>query len=349
MDALASGAELTAGRAREAHGSLDDPGDDGPRARGSVYQHACWTRGERARWVAHGSFNGRARRRPARPRPQNPGVVRVRERDGEETASGPRASRAAAVVAPNDAAYVFGGSTRRNETGAAAAADAPTKKTPRRRWRPCDASTSRSWTIRSRAVIERNPPHVPSAPLAGSTRAPSGPRDGSVSRAHHRDARRRRGVRLRAPDSVRRRVRARSREPLGRRGGGPLGDLWAYDGAEGSWRRCLGRGPPGGSPRARVRDRVRHLGPLADGAAFCCGLRARGGVCHCQTTTHGSNWCPMAHAYDRREAQVCSGDIIPRGAVGHAACAVGCAGACDPLHCGSPRRLRQNNREQRRT
>ena len=198
-------------------------------------------------WVAHGSFNGRAL-------DGVPHVLDLKtlewsafasatEENGERTA---RVSGAAAVVAPNDAAYVFGGSTRRNETGAAAAADADEK----------DAASEVA-SVRCRDLAELDDSLTSGHRKKSASRskrtarwidasAERTPETGPCPRAHHTatlvggEVYVFGGTRLGPGGS------ALDRENLWRGEEETLGDLWAYDGAEGSWRRCPGRGPPGG-------------------------------------------------------------------------------------------------------
>ena len=189
------------------------------------------------------------------------------------------------------------------------------------------ASTSRSWTIRSRAVIEESASRS-SAPLAGSTRARSGPRDGSCPRRttprRSSAARCTSGARLGPAGPLDARTSGAARRPSAtsgaRRRGGP-------------WRRAR-PGPPGGvvGSRRRLRRKRRFFfldpepteAPGARGTsrarrttAFC-SPRRRGGCALADADVHAAD--TWSHRWVKPRAVT---GKPPRARAGHAACAVG--------------------------
>ena len=150
-------------------------------------------------------------------------------------------SGAAAVVAPNRAAYVFGGARTsvvdvRRVLDSQSAIDPTPGRTFRAR---CLDLTEDPGRARGTAVAE---------PMdwIDATAESSGP--GPCPRAHlHRDPRGRRRVRVRRYSNPRRR-----RSGAGVRQDETLGDLWALDGAEGAWRWWTETGPAVESWEARA-------------------------------------------------------------------------------------------------
>lgn len=339
VDALASGAELTALDERVKRmvrwTTLETTG----RAPAARYQHACWTRGEREMWVAHGSFNGRAL-------DGVPHVLDLKtlewsafasatEENGERTA---RVSGAAAVVAPNDAAYVFGGSTRRNETGAAAAAAADEKDAASEvasvrclDLAELDDSLTSGHRKKSASRSKRTARWIDAS-------AERTPETGPCPRAHHTatlvggEVYVFGGTRLGPGGS------ALDRENLWGGEEETLGDLWAYDGAEGSWRRCLGRGPPGGvvgskggggsgekggssswdpEPTEAPSPRAGHVACAADDRFL---LVFGGAAGHALADADVHAYDTWSHRWVKPRAVT---GKPPRARSGHAACAVG--------------------------
>lgn len=263
-DALASGAEpsaldrsakaLTTWTAAEVTGTKPAP----------RYQHCAWVVDGREMWISHGSLNGR--RLQGTPRVLDLRTMSWSSREAREEGGGALAavSGAAAVVAPNQAAYVFGGAER---TAVAEVSDGSSTDEP-------EPDPTKE-VMRARCLdLAEDPGPNPGLSAAkamdwiDATAASSGP--GPCPRAHHTatlvggDVYVFGGIRTHGDGGA----------AWGVRQDETLGDLWAFDGAEGAWRLVDGNGPSGGvvgsegvrvlPPTAPPSPRAGHVAAAAD-------------------------------------------------------------------------------------
>ena len=225
-------------------------------------------------WVAHGSLNGKKL-------PGTPAVLCLRAMEWttrearEENGDAPSAvSGAAALLAPNDAAYVFGGDVGTRARGLGGLGGLGARFGSSRDDDDDDEKENslqpsrRSMPVRALDLTEDpGPPEKRADPRVAKKRGGAKKRPMEWIDAVAEDA---------FPDAAGPRARAHHSATLvggevyvfggwsvagDGKGGEALGDLWAFDGAEGTWRLVTGAGDPGGAV-GDAGTKLRHENPL---------------------------------------------------------------------------------------